>query len=204
MTAHSLFAPFFSPWALDLARENSAIVVSPDYRLLPTQNGIADQLEDLEDFWQWSKLKLPEILERNAPDHSLDFTRLLLVGGSAGGYCAIQLALSHPDEISAVAMAYPLLDLKDDIFVNGPAPGEPTVLRFPADQIPAKDDTIAWIENKRTTVTTKDGWDRTPFCVGACQYGLFASKVLDNRHLNRPEFLPLVRIESGAKLPKNM
>lgn len=204
MTAHSLFAPFFAPWALDLARENSAIIISPDYRLLPSLNGIADQLEDLEDFWQWSHSKLPEVLERNAHGHSLDFTRLLMVGGSAGGYCAVQLALSHPDEITALAMSYPLLDLKDDIFVNGPAPGQPNVLRVAAEQIPSKEDTVAWIEEKRTTVTTKDGFERISFCVGSCQHGLFASKVLDNRNLHRPEFFPLDRIKAGAKLPKKV
>jgi hypothetical protein len=106
------------------------------------------------------------------------------------------LALSRPDEVSAVAMAYPLLDLKDNIFVNGPAPGEPAVLRFPAEQMPAKADTIAWFEKERAAVTTKDGWDRTPYCVSTCQYGLFASKILDNRNLNRP--FPLAKIEAGG------
>jgi acetyl esterase/lipase len=64
-TAHSLFAPFFAPWALKLALDHGAIVVSADYRLLPTSNGIADQLEDLEDFWQWYRNTLPPILQRN-------------------------------------------------------------------------------------------------------------------------------------------
>ena len=85
MTAHSLFAPFFASWGLDLAQDNSAIVVSPDYRLLPTPTGIADHLEDLEDFWQWSRSKLPGVLERrNAPGDSLDFSRLLIIGVSKG------------------------------------------------------------------------------------------------------------------------
>lgn len=86
MYGHSLFAPFFAPWILKLALEESAVVVSADYRLLPSNNGVADVLEDLEDFWQWIHKELPGILQRQQPDLSPDFTRLMLTGGSAGGY----------------------------------------------------------------------------------------------------------------------
>ena len=33
-TAHSLFAPFFAPWAINLALDHDAIIVSAGYRLL--------------------------------------------------------------------------------------------------------------------------------------------------------------------------
>ena len=204
MTAHSLFAPFFSPWALKLALDNSAIVVSADYRLLPSPNGLPDLLEDLEDFWHWTRSSLPRALERKAPGHLIDFSRLLVVGSSAGGYCAMQLALSHSDEISALAMAYPAIDLKDDLFVKGPAPGEPAPLRFPLEDIPSMQETVDWIEEKRKTVTTKAGFERTPFCVASCQHGLFSSKILDNKGLDRLEFFPLERIRTGARLPGKM
>ena len=201
-TAHSLFAPFFSPWALRLALQNSAIIVSPDYRLLPSANGVADVLEDLEDFWQWSRSSLAEVLHQNAPGYSVDFSRLLLVGASAGGYCVLQLAQSHWDEVSALAMAYPLIDLRDDLYVKGPAPGEPTVLRYPPQDIPSKQDTMAWIDETRKTVTTKAGFERTPFCVATAQHGIFASEMLDHRNLDLPGFSPLERLRAGAKLPR--
>ncbi|KAH8888030.1 alpha/beta-hydrolase [Thozetella sp. PMI_491] len=201
---HALFAPFFSPWALKLALEQSAIVVSADYRLLPSVNGVADVLEDLEDFWQWTRTTLPAALELRTPGHSVDFHRLLLTGSSAGGYAATQLALSHPDDISVVAMAYPFVDPKDDVIVSGPKAGEPTILRFPLEDMPSKEAVAAWVKEARQTVTTRAGLERTPLAVAAAQYGQFDELFFDNRNLNRPEFLPMERIKAGAKLPKKM
>ena len=203
-TAHSLFAPFFSPCAIELALQCSAVIVSPDYRLLPTANGVADVLEDLEDFWQWTRSNLPKVLELRAPGHLIDLSQALLVGGSAGGYGVVQLALSHPDDVRAVAMVYPLLDPKDDIFVKGPTVNEPNVLRFPWKDIPSKDAIITWLHDKRKTVQTKAGFERTPFSVGATQYGLFHSEVFDNRNLILSHFDPLERIKAGGSLPKKM
>lgn len=79
-----LFGPFFPKWVDKLALQNSAIIVSPDYRLLPSANGLDDVLEDVEDGWQWTKNKLPAILKEKAPGHSVDFSHVLLAGGSAG------------------------------------------------------------------------------------------------------------------------
>ncbi|KAF2871075.1 Alpha/Beta hydrolase protein [Massariosphaeria phaeospora] len=201
VNGHSLFAPFFSPWVLKLALEESAVVISGDYRLLPTANGVADQLEDIEDFWQWTRNKLPAIFEGRAPGFSLDLTRLLLAGSSAGGYCAVQLGLSHPEEISAMAMAYPFVNPADEVIVNGPKDGEPTILRFPLDTLPSKEAVVAWIDESRKEVTSQADMDRGAFAAAAAQYGLYYSHLFDNRSLKRPEFLPLLRIKAGAKLP---
>ncbi|KAK8005732.1 hypothetical protein PG990_011769 [Apiospora arundinis] len=211
VTGHSLFPTFFAPWLADLAVANSAIIVSADHRLLPTARGIIDVVEDLEDFWQWTHSSsgsgLSQALRRLVPgdDHSFDFSKLLLAGGSAGGYGASQLALSHPDDIAALALTYPFVDPQDPIFVDGPGPDEPTVLRFPPDQILSREEAAAWIEEtRRAGVTTKAGAERTPFCVAATQHGIFYSMVIDNAKLMRPEFLPLERLRAGAKLPKNV
>jgi hypothetical protein len=201
---HSLFAPFFSPWVLKLALENSAVVISPDYRLLPSANGVADVLEDLEDFWQWTRSHLPEVLEHHAPGHSTDLSRLLLTGNSAGGYGVMQLALSHPNDVSAIAVAYPFVDPKDNIFVKGPTDENPTILRFPLKDIPSKNVVVTSIDEARKTVTSKAELERTPFAVGATQYGLFNSEIFDSSNLNRTDFLPMERIRAGAKLPKKM
>ncbi|KAF7561231.1 hypothetical protein G7046_g2934 [Stylonectria norvegica] len=201
-TAHSLFAPFFPTWALKLAIEQNAIIISPDYRLLPNAKGVGDILEDLEDFWTWFKSDLPQVVKENSPGHILDFSRVLVSGGSAGGYCAIQVALSHPDEIAAVAVVYPFVDANDKIFTDGPTAEEPTIMRNPREDILSKEETIDWINESRKTVTTKAGFDRTPYCVAATQHGLFTSEIYDNLGLNSPEFSPLSRISAGAKLPK--
>lgn len=180
-------------------------MVSADYRLLPTPNGVADQLEDVEDFWQWTRTTLPSIIERRAPGFSLDFSQLLLTGASAGGYYVSQLALSHPDEISVLAMAYPGLDLRDDLFMNGPKPGDPTVLRFPADDIPSKEDALAWVERRRKVVASKGGFEITPYAVALAQHGDFVAQMLEygSAHV-QPEHLPIERLRNGGRLPKNM
>lgn len=81
---HGLFAPFFARWVDKLALKNNAIIISPDYRLLPSANGLQDILEDVEDGWQWTKSQLSGIMEERFPGISLDFSRTILVGGSAG------------------------------------------------------------------------------------------------------------------------
>jgi len=116
----------------------------------------------------------------------------------------MQLALSHPKEISAIAVAYPLVDPKDDIMVKGPTAEEPTILRFPREDIPSKDAVVAWIKETRKTIASKAELERTLFSVGAAQYGLFDSEIFDSSKLNRPEFLPMERIKAGANLPKKM
>lgn len=204
MYGHGLFSPFFAPWVLKLALENSAIVMSPDHRLLPSKNVVADVIQDLEDVWKWMRSDLHIVLGKHVPGISIDLSHTLITGGSAGGYGEIQLALSHPNEISAVAIAYPLVDPKDDLMTGGPSPGEPTILRFPLADIPKKESIISWIEEARKTVVSKAELERTPYAVGAAQYGLFDSMVFDSRPLNSHEFLPMERIKSGAKLPKNM
>lgn len=201
---HCLFAPFFTPWILKLALEEQAIIISADYRLLPSKNGVADILEDLEDFWKWTKLSLPSILGQRAPDLALDFKRLLLTGGSAGGYCAMQIALSHPDEITAMAMAYPFVDPADEVILHGPRAEDPTILHLPFEGLPSKDDVLAWISESRKTVISQAGMERTLFSVAATQYGLLYTHIFDSAGLERPEFLPLERIRTGARLPRNM
>ncbi|KAM0715660.1 hypothetical protein Q7P37_009158 [Cladosporium fusiforme] len=204
-TAHSLFAPFFVPWALKLALDHGAIIVSADYRLLPTPNGVADQLEDLEDFWQWYRNALPSLLRRKAPGHEIDYHKSLLVGSSAGGYYAAQVAMSHPDEISALALIYPAVDLRDDIWTNGPSEGAPTVLRFPQEEMMSKEDALAWVQEKRKVVASKGGFEITPFVVSLTQHGLFASEMLEHGNAKlSSDHLPLERLKAGAKLPKNV
>ncbi|KAK4953320.1 hypothetical protein LTR10_009029 [Elasticomyces elasticus] len=204
-TGHSLFAPWFNPWQLKLAIDHGAILVSADYRLLPTPNGIVDQIEDLEDFWRWSRTELPALLQRRAPGHSLDFDHLLLVGGSAGGYYAAQVALSHPNEIAALALTYPAVDLKDSVFVDGPAPGAPAILGFTEKDIPSLSESLVWVEESRKVVASKGGFGITPYCVSLTQYGRFTDEVLEHNgvKLSTAE-LPLERIKAGEKLPKNV
>ena len=59
---------------------NSAIIVSPDYRMMPEGNGL-DIMKDLSDLWEWVYSNLPKELEEGI---EADFAKILVQGGSAG------------------------------------------------------------------------------------------------------------------------
>lgn len=88
--------------------------------------------------------------------------------------------------------------------LKGPGAEEPTILRFPREDIPSKDSVVTWIEETEKTVSSMAGLERAPFAVGATQHGLFDSKIFDSSNLDRPDFLPMERIKAGNKLPKKM
>ncbi|KFZ15406.1 hypothetical protein V501_02722 [Pseudogymnoascus sp. VKM F-4519 (FW-2642)] len=61
--------------------------------------------------------------------------------------------------------------------LKGPGAEEPTILRFPREDIPSKDSVVTWIEETEKTVSSMAGLERAPFAVGATQHGLFDSKI---------------------------
>lgn len=74
---------------------HDAIIVSPDYRLLPESSG-DDVLDDVVYFWQWFADKLPSVA-RNENWHGMpDFTRVMTCGSSSGGFLAVQSGLLAP------------------------------------------------------------------------------------------------------------
>lgn len=81
----SLFLPWISEWVLDLAVEKNAIIVMPDYRLLPESTG-SDVLDDMDDFWTWlTNGGIHDTLRNNGIDQvTVDVTKTLLEGESAG------------------------------------------------------------------------------------------------------------------------
>ncbi|KAE8135206.1 Alpha/Beta hydrolase protein [Aspergillus pseudotamarii] len=86
------YEPWFSRWCLDLAYANGAIIVSPDYRLLPESNG-ADILSDIDHFWQWIQRDLVDIAEERRWGVIPDLSRVLCCGESSGGCLAVYSAL---------------------------------------------------------------------------------------------------------------
>ena len=99
---------------IELALLEQAIIVTPDYRLLPESSGL-DILSDLSSFWSWMTENLESTIAGFYPDLKLrpDFDRLLVTGGSGGGYLAAQSMLLHPEmNIKAVVMPYPMVDLR--------------------------------------------------------------------------------------------
>nr|A0A345BJN2.1 RecName: Full=Probable carboxylesterase clz11; AltName: Full=Squalestatin S1 biosynthesis cluster protein clz11; AltName: Full=Zaragozic acid A biosynthesis cluster protein 11 [Curvularia lunata]AXF50645.1 hydrolase [Curvularia lunata] len=75
---------------------SDAIIVSPDYRLLPEATG-ADIFDDVEAFWNWLHTSLPSLAQSYSWQAQPDLTRILCVGQSGGGSMAVHSALLHPE-----------------------------------------------------------------------------------------------------------
>ncbi|OQD81888.1 hypothetical protein PENANT_c024G09008 [Penicillium antarcticum] len=110
----SLFMDFWPHWLSDLALVHNAIIISPNYRLMP--EGTSAQIyEDLGDIWSWlHSPSLKKLLASHSAPTEIDLDRILTAGESAGGLLSIQLALSHPAEIRAATAAYPPVDIGSD------------------------------------------------------------------------------------------
>src|SRR5256885_5093150 len=78
---------------IELALSQGAIIISPDYRLLPEANG-ADTLNDVESFWDWLHSILPSIAK--SWHARPDLTKIACCGQSCGGRLATQSALLFP------------------------------------------------------------------------------------------------------------
>ncbi|KAF4967991.1 hypothetical protein FSARC_4552 [Fusarium sarcochroum] len=113
ITGSSLFPAWFSKWVLDFAEEHNAIIISPNYRLLPEVKG-RDIIHDMENFWTWMH---SGGLERHLSSVGqsrvkLNLSQNLLVGESAGGYLALQSVLSGFTRPRAIIALYPMVDMK--------------------------------------------------------------------------------------------
>lgn len=104
-----------------------AIVVSPNYRLVPEHSG-ADILDDLADFWAWlHNGGLASYLASRNVQVKPDFDRILVSGDSAGGYMALMSGLLQPrGSIKAILVQYPMTDSlrREPVeeYINMPSP----------------------------------------------------------------------------------
>ncbi|KAF3050933.1 hypothetical protein E8E11_008701 [Didymella keratinophila] len=127
VTGDCIYAPWFAAYFIPFTHRANAIVVSPNYRLVPEHTG-AEILEDLRDFWTWLRDGgLKQYLASQNVDRELDFDRVLASGDSAGGYMALMSGLTQPKgEIKAVLAQYPMTDsLRRDaseMLIDQPAP----------------------------------------------------------------------------------
>ena len=117
MLGTSLLPLFFRNWVLELALLNDAIIVSADYRLMPEATG-TDILADLSDLWKWVHSDLQSfVFHTAAAAPQIDFAHTLVVGDSAGGWLAVQSALTQPaGSIKGVICHCPMLDLRDPYY----------------------------------------------------------------------------------------
>ncbi|OQE12713.1 hypothetical protein PENFLA_c064G01710 [Penicillium flavigenum] len=197
---YSLYPGFFNPWYLELAKENSAIIVSPDYRLLP-ESSVMEILEDVEDNWKWIHQALPAFLEQQTQGTiQPDLSRIMCVGDSAGGYLSLQMGLNHPSEIRAINAVYPVVDFKSPYFCNGqerPVFNMPT---FPRDCLERHMEEVKRQETltqKPVIVSSGAGNERLELMFSLCQYGRLGNFFPDDTLAP----YPLKKLDQGARFP---
>jgi acetyl esterase/lipase len=107
---------WFPIWLLQLSKKHNAVIVSPNYRLLPESTS-PEILSDIEDFWTWlHSPAVTELLATSSAPTELDLHRILTAGDSAGGLLSICLGLAHADEIRATTASYPCVDMASEYF----------------------------------------------------------------------------------------
>jgi acetyl esterase/lipase len=197
IAGYSLFPPFFSPWYLELAQEYSAIIVSPNYRLLP-ESSVLEVLEDIEDHWQWMHQSLPLLLQRETNGAvKAHLSRIMTIGDSAGGYLSLQMGLSHPDQIRAVNAVYPMVNPKAPYFSSGQERPVFNLEAYPQDTLRSHLDDIRRREEP-VIVSSPTDPDRLRLMFAACQHSqlgqLFPAGPIGP--------YPLERLDAGARFPR--
>ncbi|CCD45536.1 putative alpha beta hydrolase fold-3 domain protein [Botrytis cinerea BcDW1] len=110
----AVYAPWFPQYLLTLALRESAIIIAPNYRLLP-ESTAPEMISDISDFWSWMRTSS---LRSSLPSNiTANLSRTLLYGDSAGGHLAMLSALTEPENTIRVCIAaYPQLDIEDEWF----------------------------------------------------------------------------------------
>ena len=102
---------FWPHWLSDLALAHNAIIISPNYRLMP-EGTSAEIYDDVNSLWTWlHSLSLKTLLSAHSTPTEIDLDRILTAGESAGGLLSVYLALSHPKKIRAATASYPPVDI---------------------------------------------------------------------------------------------
>ncbi|KAK3082289.1 hypothetical protein LTS18_007845 [Coniosporium uncinatum] len=195
-----LFMPWFPQWILDYAVSKGAVLISPDYRLMPEASGL-DILSDLADFWKWVRSGLQQELYRMSDvlgwkqEVNVDTNDTLVIGESAGGYLALQSALLHPNVgIKACIAAYPVIDIKSRFFSED----YPKPMLIFRENIPVGRLEAHIANTKPGTVVTADGWppERIDLAICAVQRGRYLDLVGTDTSL-----FPLENLERANGLP---
>ncbi|KAH8751350.1 Alpha/Beta hydrolase protein [Diaporthe sp. PMI_573] len=195
VTGSSLFPLFFAPWLLQLVQRHSAVVVSPNYRLIP-ESTVQESVDDANDALQWVRQELARVMLDEAGIR-VDVDRIMTAGDSAGGYLSLQVGLSHPDEIRAVTAAYPMVDMTSPYFT-----GQYTKKVFIAPETP-KETVSAHLREARpretkAIISSDPLLERGTLMFGLIQHGLFG----DLFPTHQRGLFPLFRIEDGARFPR--
>ncbi|KAJ4304530.1 hypothetical protein N0V90_000056 [Kalmusia sp. IMI 367209] len=112
------FEPWFGGHYLRHAEANNAILVAPNYRLMPEAVG-KDILEDVDDFLAWfNGNSTPNVhgssfttaIKSLNPNIVVNLDRLVISGDSAGSFLAVYSWLKYSGVIRALYLTYPMLN----------------------------------------------------------------------------------------------
>jgi acetyl esterase/lipase len=115
-----LYEPWWPNWVVELALSQGAMIVAPDYRLLPEACG-ADILQDMDAFWTWFLSTVPDMAKSELWSVRPNLDRIICAGHSSGGSIAVHSALERPDaNIKALVSFYGALNDSDEFKVARP------------------------------------------------------------------------------------
>lgn len=190
----ALYPDWCPQYFIDYALENNAIVVAANYRLMPEANGL-EILDDISDFWKWLKTDLNTHVKSVKPDVTADLNHVLVAGESAGGYLAIQSAITQPTgTIKAVLPTYPMIDMRADHYTKA---YDKNILGAPMLPISIVDQYQAQIKpGDVVTENFPNNQDRAPFMLASVQHGRFGT------YLGSEEILyPLETVPRAKHMP---
>ena len=185
-------------WVSDLALKHEAVIISPNYRLMP--EALSKEIyEDVEDLWTWvHSSTLANLLAVHSTPAELDLDRILTAGGSAGGSLSLYLALAHPDQIRAATASYPGVDMSVPAYTeprNGPVWG--------FDVPESAFEKVMSSASSGSGVSSVSGPDRLAFMIACIQHGNLGKLYQRETEGVPPEFLyPLARLEKTRKVPR--
>ncbi|KAB8345983.1 hypothetical protein FH972_023035 [Carpinus fangiana] len=196
-TGWRLFPDWCAAWLLDFAVRSNAIMVIPDYRLLPEATGV-DILEDLRDIVKFLANDLDAAL---APlGITADTKSTLVVGESAGGWASVNTGLLYANldpkvQFSAIISAYGVLDVRSRFFTekyDKPILGGPPMTPLSV----LEDHKAAVKAGTKPAVSTTGEFERIGLALAAVQNGIYAKCLGDES-----ELYPLDNLERAKSMP---
>jgi acetyl esterase/lipase len=191
----ALFDEWFPNWLISYLLQHDAIVVLPNYRLLPEATGL-EIMQDMKDFWTWVRDgSLQRYLDQETTGVRADLDRILAVGESAGGYLSIQAALDgYP---RATIATYPVLDVSSRFYTEEYEKilvGAPTVPKHVlANHLKEIEEDAK--NGKTRVVTAATPPDRLPLAISLVQQGVYKKFLGDDPSLDPVARLDTVRAD---------
>ncbi|KAJ5162143.1 hypothetical protein N7492_007535 [Penicillium capsulatum] len=195
----SLFMYFWPRWLSDLALEKGAVVISPNYRLMP-EGSSADSYDDIDDFWSWvHSPALTDLLAKHTTPTELDLTRIFTAGDSAGGMLSLYLALAHPTDIRAASASYPWMTPESELFTPEKV-AQPFGVHIPEPVFEEMQSSVTL----GTPMSSAGTQDRLNFLLGLMEYGKMAELYKQGAAAGpRERFYPMAKLEQpGAQIPR--